>query len=263
MGTGENRSAGGLGNAFPRRGRSPVDSACRSVVLSDLHLGDGSKADDFGPSNGRADVELIQFVEALSSDTTLIIAGDLLELWQAPLWAIKRAHGAALRTLMERADIYVIGNHDKAMIGTKLYGLRGVPYWSGELGGERTLIEHGHIHDPVVANAPRLARIFTRVVGYLERYVHRDVDRWASAAWCWLTRTGRHGGNERYVPLVARDAYAMGCTRAIFGHTHKRMLWTVARIYGRVIRVANAGTWTNGRQDVLFIGGERMNKKAL
>ena len=83
-------------------------------LISDLHLGDGTRSDTF---LGK-DKELLSFVEQVRAEGAhLVIAGDVVDFHQA--WAFERilgAHaevlGALSRLAEERAVTYIWGNHD-------------------------------------------------------------------------------------------------------------------------------------------------------
>ena len=289
------------------------------IVLSDPHFADGSRADDFGPSDspagGQADCDLMDRIDQWKRNGDRVaLAGDIFDLWQCPnMKAILAAHGNVIRALFELVDVYVAGNHDEDLVGHTIQGVRVLPYAvvrgrksevgsqktedrsrKSEVGGRQTSdlrpptsglwIEHGHAHDPDVSRFPRTCRAISWLGGWLERKVHRDVDLWAERAARFIGGTGRHGGNERYAPLVALRARAMGCQTAVFGHTHQRGYHMAAPhrdegdrtegdrdsggqdpydVKGPVplrapvpfkVDVFNSGTWTNGKRDYVRIG---------
>ena len=232
------------------------------IVLGDLHLGAGDGADDFSGPDCNADLDLLEKIaEWRAQGEGIVLAGDILDLWQATLPEILAAHEPVIQNLFQAADAYVVGNHDEDMLDKKIYGLVGLPH----LVANGIWIEHGHAHDPIVSRWPLISRAISALGGFLERYVNRDVDVLAARLAGWIGRTGRHGANERYVEAVAVEAGKHGCSRAVFGHTHQWMAprdrlvlslgWGPA---GFPIAVANAGTWTNGKRDYVEIpeGGE-------
>jgi len=82
------------------------------IFISDLHLGDGSRTDDF-----HRDKELLEFLEFVGSQAQeLIILGDFLELWQADLDRALFRHSEIINKLLSLRNkvkiTYVIGNHD-------------------------------------------------------------------------------------------------------------------------------------------------------
>jgi len=84
----------------------------KKIFISDIHLGDGSKTEDF-----HRDKEMLSFLDFVEKESEeLIIGGDLFELWQAKLEKILFCHKEVvnkLLTLSRRIKVtYVIGNHD-------------------------------------------------------------------------------------------------------------------------------------------------------
>lgn len=218
------------------------------IILSDLHMGAGDKADDFSGPDCLADVELLDKVTAWQEEgEKIVLAGDILDLWQADMWQILGAHGGAVQWLFSAAEAYIVGNHDSQMLGKKLYGLEGLP----NLTVDGLWIEHGHAHDPMVGRSPLFARAGCWLGGWAERLIHHDVDVLAERLARWISRTGRHGGNARYFMAVAREALAHGCERAVWGHTHQLMQFCEVPLGD--LHVANCGTWTGGRRDFLQI----------
>jgi len=219
------------------------------IFLSDLHLGDGSAADDFGPRGGPADQALIADCERWSARRErVILVGDVFELWQCELAAILRAHGGVVDALFPLVDAYVAGNHDWRLLGRRVLNKEVLPCL--KLGS--TWIEHGHDLDPVVSRWPRTAAVVCAVGGWLERTIHRDADRWAEGLAAWIGNTGRHGENERYIDPLGDRAIEHGCDRAVFGHTHELLDWG-ARALEPGVLVFNCGAWTNGRRDVIHL----------
>ena len=137
------------------------------VCVSDLHL-----RPDRTDASGWAVPQLVRTLDAFEGPGTLLLLGDVLEMWfvQPPdgsgslaahedlVAAVDRFRAGPARTV-----IYVIGNHDArlawdgVLLETIRDRLRCVFAFSAELipdgSGRRVLVEHGHAHDP--ANAFR------------------------------------------------------------------------------------------------------------
>ncbi len=101
-----------LSKAAPRTGfYAPVDQAKSLCIISDLHLCDEVDALHDGPATTQA---LAHFIEALSHDrhcSTLIVLGDLFEVWigddapasrasQTVIDALRQLHAAGKRVLL-------------------------------------------------------------------------------------------------------------------------------------------------------------------
>ena len=222
------------------------------IYLSDLHLGDGSQADDFGPRGGLQEVVLISQLRAWrQAGKRICLVGDIFELWQADYVDILRAHGPLVEELFACADAYVIGNHDADLLGGEVFGLEGIPH----LVAWPVLVEHGHSLDPYVGRWPWAARAVSWLGGAAERLLHRDADLWAERLSARIARTGRASDNARYVGPLSREAWERGCEVVVFGHTHKPLLDYRDPATGVV--AYNCGTWTNGHRDYVEINGDQ------
>ena len=230
------------------------------IFISDLHINDGSPADDFGPAGGSADEDLLVAVRGWREEGEQVcLAGDTFNLWQSLLRDIFRAHGPVIRELFSIVKVQVLGNHDWAMCGTQGFGSR----WRGRKGFypayttgwvpwavvEGIYVEHGHFHDPLIRRWPRTCAALSGGFGWVERHVWSDADVWAERAAAWLGGTGRHGPNEPYLASIAKRAAEHGCNRAVWGHTHKAGGPWLVPVGKKLVQVWNCGCWTNGRRD--------------
>ena len=116
------------------------------IFISDLHLGDGSRTDDF--HRDKELLEFLQFVEAEAQE--LIILGDFLELWQADLDKVLFVHSEVINRLLSLKNkikiTYCIGNHDYIPFAKFLdldMGLS-LEYRDAE---NRIVAEHGYKYD--------------------------------------------------------------------------------------------------------------------
>lgn len=235
----------------------------KRYIISDLHIGGGGPSDDF--SRNRETLEaFLEYVEKEGS--RLIVAGDLIELWQFSVWHILERYGGLLQRLLGLADIFTIGNHDIEL--QLLLGL-GEPFVSRiveryHVPDTDVLVLHGHQFDTYNDPARNLSigRLVTAVVGKMER-VYADADEFLSAlqgdaaarARVSAAIGGELGGDLGGEPVDAveiltahlKDTYlgkaiqlvddAPSVVRLICGHTHKP---------GRTRdgRIINAGHWT-------------------
>lgn len=83
------------------------------AVLSDTHLGDGGDSDDFHPNEPALLAALRAY---LASGATVVLLGDVEELWQFDLERIRRRYDqtvyAGLRAFPPGRVLRVFGNHD-------------------------------------------------------------------------------------------------------------------------------------------------------
>ena len=78
-------------------------------IISDLHLADGKRRDDF-KKNRTKFKNFLRMVKKQKAQ--LIIAGDFLELWQANPIDIARTYSDILNELISIGTKIIIGNHD-------------------------------------------------------------------------------------------------------------------------------------------------------
>jgi len=208
--------------------------------ISDLHIGDKSRKDDFQENERK----LIEFLQSIP-DKNLIMVGDIFELWQCHLDNVIMAYPDLIRLLLRKSLCYVIGNHDQDMLNMKL--LFGVPIVD-KLIIEDTLFVHGHQFDAVNSKYKRLGRSITKMAGWLEEYIHKDVDVWAEQLVMRLKKLGRFGFPEHYRKEAVKQAKKEDMKRIVIGHSHVE---DYAKIDG--VEYYNCGTWTNGRQHVVKI----------
>lgn len=235
------------------------------IFISDLHLGDGSKTDDF-----HRDKEFLEFLDfAQSQAEELIILGDFLELWQADLDRVLFHHSQVINKLLvlrQKIKVtYVIGNHDYIpFVKFKDLGI-GIclEYRDKESG---IVAEHGHRYDifnryknPLKSIKWPVGKYFTLFLASLERWVHPNIDilarnvaenideflQEAMAIRNKVTPTMKEyikrGGHFAEFNEAVKRHINQGERIVIFGHTHKAQLQNVENgIY------ANCGAWTDG-----------------
>ncbi|MCQ9208123.1 MAG: UDP-2,3-diacylglucosamine diphosphatase [Omnitrophica bacterium] len=234
------------------------------IFISDLHLGDGSRTDDFHRDG--AFLKFLEFVEDQAQE--LIILGDLFELWQADLDRVMFRHSKVVNKLLALKNklkvSYVIGNHDYIPFIKFVNSNSGIflEYRDSETG---IIAEHGHKYDifnryknPLRSINGPAGRHFTLFLANLERFIHPDVDGWAKKAMEnlddflheaifiknkitpatkeYLKRGGHFGEFEQAV----KNHINRGAKIVIFGHIHKPQLEIMEKgIY------ANCGAWVD------------------
>ena len=246
------------------------------IFISDLHLGDGSRTDDF-----HRDKEFLGFLEFVDTEAEeLIILGDFLELWQADLDRVLFVHNKVINKLLSlRKKIkitYVIGNHDyipfvkfTPLDNKHLTGFRdldlgiSLEYRDAESG---IVAEHGHRYDifnryknPLKSIKWPAGKHFTLLVAGLERLIHPDVDKWTKKTMenldgflqeAMFIRNKINPSTKEYVRCgghfgefqeAVKNHIKEKAKIVIFGHTHKPQL----DILGQGI-YANCGAWVDG-----------------
>ena len=234
------------------------------LFISDLHLGDGTRTDDF-----HRDKEFLGFLDfARNEASELVILGDLLELWQADLDKVLYVHDEVIKGLLSLREkiklTYVIGNHDYVPFIRLVDKGLGIEIEYRDT-GTGIIAEHGHRYDifnrfkdPLKAFKWPLGRRMALVVAGMERYLHKDADVWfknrfedidsfrhrvASVQNKVTPSSGeyiRQGGHFGEFQDAALRHIEKGAKVVIFGHTHRHQLDIIGNgIY------ANCGAWTD------------------
>ena len=218
-------------------------------IISDTHLGNGGRRDDF-KKNKKEFKRFLRFVQ--KQKARLTIAGDFLELWQSNPVQIARAYSDILNELIAMRARILIGNHDYYLTHFRELNFLSDSYM---IPIARIFIQHGHQFDRF--NDPerlmRLARLAALSGGVMED-IHPDLDDKAMdflqrlrknlnaalrPAWAPGTQTKRYlsqGGNfSEY--LRGAQALLKKYDYCILGHTHR----PGTAFGGRYI---NSGSWT-------------------
>lgn len=194
------------------------------ILVSDLHMGAGDDADDFSPGAEEAYLRLLSEYKPERH----VGVGDMLEGQQAKNSEIRRAHRAvfdAWRALPKKMT-RIPGNHDGSPLPDRLVF---------QFGGIRVLVIHGHQFDEYNKSGNGLGRYVAQVVGFLERRVHKDVDRWLDKLYAVVKK--RVAEYDAGMAALAKES---GCSIVVYGHTHFPSLSNVDDV-----GVVNCGTWTH------------------
>ncbi len=234
------------------------------IFISDLHLGDASRTDDF-----HRDKEFLDFLAFVEKEAReLIIVGDLFELWQADLNRVLFIHSEIIKKLLflrKRIKInYIIGNHDYIPFERFNDSELGVflEYRDNDSG---IVAEHGHQYDifnrylnPLEAIKWPPGKRLNLFVAGLERVLHPSFDRWAKKTLekfqflseaitlrNKITPTNKEyfkrGGHFGEFEEAVKNHLKEGARIVIFGHTHRAQLSVIETgIY------ANCGAWVDG-----------------
>lgn len=157
-------------------GMQPLPSEARPIyVVSDLHAADGGPRDSF--SYGGREKQFDAFLDHVDANSgQLVIAGDLLDLWQCNISSVLTYRRPLLNRLREMGAIYVLGNHDSDLnyfIGTGLINHRLITHavrkYTARAGGKVIDIIHGHEADPFcISDVPGIGRITAIMSGIAE-----------------------------------------------------------------------------------------------
>ncbi|NOY24492.1 MAG: hypothetical protein GXP62_01330 [Oligoflexia bacterium] len=138
-------------------------------LVSDIHLGDGSRSDGFVGK----DREFIAFLSrARTHGAHLVVAGDFIDFHQA--WSMSRvlrAHGRVIGELARYADdlgvTYIWGNHDADI--TLFKDLLRFDVCSSLEIDDQILVRHGYEYDPWIGPHLEASHVATQVHDLVER----------------------------------------------------------------------------------------------
>ncbi len=222
---------------------STAPKSCRSVFLSDFHL--GSRACQPKP--------ILDFLRRIDADTIYLV-GDILDIWHGGQVHWSTDHDAILRELdrHHRAGariVYLPGNHDTAM---RAPGAK-PPFAHSEkreamihvtADGTRYLVLHGDQCDSRMMRWHFMTRLGSRIDSAV-RKIDAHIMRWIGEERFERSLSERLIGRFNSIMLgdsfeirLARLAEATGADGVICGHSHKPALRTVGNTL-----FANSGDW--------------------
>ena len=128
-------------------------------VISDLHIGDSTKKDSF--SKNEKDGLLDSFLDFVEKEQgSLLILGDLLELWLYKPDSVLSGRKDLLDRLNEMPATFVAGNHDNLVLNLDKSSIH--PFFNRTcepfiktIGGRRFKFMHGHEFDPFMTETIR------------------------------------------------------------------------------------------------------------
>ncbi len=195
------------------------------VIFSDLHMGDGSRADDFRLNEDLVTGALRHYREA---DSSLILLGDIEEFWLFDLEHIRTRYDDTvyreIRAFGDERIIRVFGNHDLE------WGVRDDPAKNGFIvsaaasegvkmtdasGEPRILLVHGHQGSLQADRGSWASRFFVRLF--------RPVKPVARSTRVYRKRSATRSQIQRD---FERTRYEWGKDRGVVlicGHSHRAM----------------------------------------
>lgn len=232
-----------------------------TFVISDFHLGNGARADNFRQS--RAEQPLLRFLDLVAQQgKRLIINGDFFELWKFDLPICLKIYHPIFAQLQQLSDdgmeiIYVFGNHDFDL--SYFQPLFHFVLENYNL-GHHIYIEHGHRFDKDSGVTWKIRQAAVWLVSWLERWVDRNIDlRLDRALQKYNIFQPKTPASRRYRGTyieyeIEVEKLLQKYQLVILGHTHKSLLKRLTKhgIY------ANSGTWIDGRRDYIFIEDNRI-----
>lgn len=150
------------------------------MLLSDLHLADKTKIDNFGEHKEKALIETIENI-IIPNNVPVIIPGDLFELWQTTFENISEAYSALFASMRKIETLILLsGNHDDEIVERKdiynwvinpqtgiLPNAIVLPSFYGSIKDIDIIAYHGDKQDPANNNT-KFGRNIAKFAGLLE-----------------------------------------------------------------------------------------------
>ena len=206
---------------------APQPRRCRTIFLSDVHLGTkGCQAD-----------ALLSFLAAHDAETIYLI-GDIVDGWRLRSgWYWPQAHNDVVQKLLRKARkgarmVYVPGNHDEFL--REFYGVHfgGIEVCETAVheaaDGKRYLIIHGDVFDVVIRHARWLAYLgdWAYVTAlWISTWVNVVRRRlgftyWSLSAWAKHKVKNAVSYIGRFEETLAAETRRLGMDGVICGHIH-------------------------------------------
>jgi UDP-2,3-diacylglucosamine pyrophosphatase LpxH len=192
------------------------------AILSDIHLGNGSSADDFA-NNEFALMKALDYYR--ENEFIVILLGDIEELWQFDLSAIKKRYEEhiyrKLRLFPQGHVIRVFGNHDYEWGGfvDPIYGNQApivapeAVKLKGKNGNARVLLVHGHQGTIESDKFSWFSRFWVRVFSFVEPFA-KSIGLYSNST---ATKSQIAKDYERTLYQWAKEKDVI----LICGHTHR------------------------------------------
>lgn len=201
------------------------------LVISDLHLGNKTRSDDFSYTAYRllrdAEKNLINWITKINP-TYLVLAGDIEELWQHNIIDVKRVYKELYSFFASRKTIKLRGNHD--------WSSDGETHVIFQIGGRSVYIAHGHEDDASMHSS--VVKTLVWAFGLVEK-VFPNLE----LVYSYLAGGNRATKIYKKTLELAKKKLA-SYTNVVFGHTH---------VHEQLSRYFNSGTCQNGALQGVFI----------
>jgi len=222
------------------------------MVISDLHLGVPQEHSDIFGWKSADFIATMESVITQYKVETVILNGDIYELYKHSFDEIARHNSEILAYLYSKKPIYIKGNHDIFNnFGKESLIIR-------NSAGQTIYIEHGHNCD--FLNGTRIGRLFGKWIYLLIKVLCRY--EWFKKAYLHLItfddevhRIPRKYNSLRYLN------YALNLLRkydvVILGHTHK-MEYHKTYYLNKKKRYFNCGSCSLGRFQAIILDTETL-----
>lgn len=198
----------------------PLEKKDRILIMSDLHLGDGSNTDDFLSNSQLVETLLKDYY--LKKNFQLVLNGDIEELHRYSMKSIVSRWESMYNLFMEfrrKTALYkIVGNHDHPLLGEKEHQVNENLHSAitFDYKGNRMLVYHGH-------QASMIIERFYGFAGFLLRYIATPLGI--------KNYTVAHNNRKKF--RLERRIYQFSRNRkviSIIGHTHRPLFESMSKI---------------------------------
>ncbi len=217
------------------------------IIISDVHLG----------SYGCHSEELVKYLKSVRPKT-LVLNGDLLDIWQFKKYYWPETHMEVLKCILGMLSngtsvYYLTGNHDEMLRKFSPFGLGNFQLLDKlvlNIDGKKAWIFHGDVFDVTMHYSKFVAKLGGKGYNFLIL-----LNKWVNAAWMRMghermsfSRRIKNGVKSavKFVSnfeMTASDlAIEKGYDYVICGHIHRPNIKKITNSNGSVIYM-NSGDW--------------------
>jgi len=232
------------------------------LVLSDIHLG----------TYGCHAKELLQYLKTIKPKT-VILNGDIIDIWQFSKRYWPKAHMKVIRYLMQWMSkgvkiYYVTGNHDEMLrkfVGFKMGSLKIVNKVILDLeDGKKAWFFHGDVFDVTMQHSKWLAKL--GAVGYdtlilINRFANFISEKIFKRGKLSLSKKIKNSVKSavKFVNNFEQTAADIGISNqydyVVCGHIHQPEMRTIENAQGKIIYL-NSGDWIENLTALEYVNGD-------
>jgi UDP-2,3-diacylglucosamine pyrophosphatase LpxH len=232
------------------------------LVLSDVHLG----------TYGCHAKELLHYLKTVKPKT-VILNGDIIDIWQFSKRYWPKAHMKVIRYLMQWMSkgvkiYYVTGNHDEMLqkfVGFKMGSLKIVNKVILDLDdGKKAWFFHGDVFDVTMQHSKWLAKL--GAVGYdtlilINRFANFISEKIFQKGKLSLSKKIKNSVKSavKFVNNFEQTAADIGISNqydyVVCGHIHQPEMKTIENAQGKIIYL-NSGDWIENLTALEYVNGE-------
>lgn len=229
------------------------------AVISDVHLG----------TFGCRAKELLTYLKSIQPET-LILNGDIIDIWQFSKSYFPKSHMKVLRLIMKMAMngtkvYYITGNHDEMLrkfSGMSFGNIEVVNKIEMNLDGKKTLFFHGDVFDFSVQHAKWLAKLGGKCYDYLihlNTFVNYISEKFGGKR-VSLSKAIKNSVKQavsfiqNFEEAAVNYAYDEECSTVVCGHIHQSAIKTVDK-GDRQVLYLNSGDWVENLTSLEYDNG--------